>query len=97
MQIALEVGKPWGTNFPNHIHFKHLFSTITYKGMWPNWSCKTLALSLHLYTILGVVNTFSMLLKSIFYQVIYIDTIFLKSMWFIFGIPKQWHHYLISS
>ena len=47
---------------------------------------------LQLFTTLGVVNTFSLLLILIFYQVTYIATIFLKSVWIIFKIPRQWHH-----
>ena len=73
MQLALKVGKPGGTNFLSHIlpsHFLHnnLQSTRTYNpiGSFQN------------YTTPGVLNTFNLLLKLIFYQSTYMTTISVK-------------------
>ena len=78
-QLTLKLGRPWGTNFPSHT-FKQLFLYNNPQGMQPYWSCWTLTLSPSIYTNLTVVDTFSMLLKSLFYQVTFITTIFLEFM-----------------
>ena len=88
MQLALKGGKPQGTNFSGHI------LSSKFPMQQPTNACDLTGPArpwhypLQLYTTLGIVDMFSTLLKLIFYQVTYIATIFLKSVWFIFGIPK---------
>ena len=65
MHIALNMGKPWNTNFSMLYQFKS---------------------SLQLEHTTKIDDLSEYLHCHHFLQ---------KSMWFIFGIPKQWCHYLI--
>ena len=78
MQLALKVGKPWGTNFPNHILSGHFFAQQPMKMYNLIGSARPWHYPLQHYTALGEFNASSTLLKVIFYQVTYMATIFSK-------------------
>ena len=75
VQLALKAGKPWGTSFPNCTLFSHFIHNPTraYNLVGP---ARPWHHPLQCYTILGIFNAFSTLLKLIFYQVTYIPAIF---------------------
>ena len=92
MQLALKVGKPWAPNFPKPHIFQPLCYTATYKGAWPNWSWKTLALSppmLHCFRDIWCLQHTTKI--DILPHYLHGHYFFVKCIWFILGIPRQWH------
>ena len=87
-QPALKAGKPQGANFPNHILPSNFSIQQPTRACDLTGPTRPWHYPLQLYTTLGVVDTFSILLKLIFYQVTYIATIFWRACGLSLGFPS---------
>ena len=89
MHKALKVGKPLGTNFSSPTLSSNYSTQQSIRACNTTSPAESWHYPLHFHTTLRVVDTFSMLLKLMFYQNTYIGAVFQRAHGLSLGFPSS--------